>query len=162
MSDLIHTYTVNTTWKGNTGAGTLRVDAYSRLHDVHITGKPVLELTTDDKTHGNKSVLNPEDLLVSAISSCHMLSYLYLCAKSGVVILDYHDTAVGTMIEKAKGGGQFKEVVLHPVFVVKEEGMQEKAIRLHAKAHEICYIANSVNFEVQIKPTCTVMKQDKH
>jgi organic hydroperoxide reductase OsmC/OhrA len=100
--------------------------------------------------------LNPEDLLVTAISSCHMLSYLYVCSLEGVVITSYTDNATGIMIEKASGGGSFKEVTLNPIFYVADESMVEKAIELHHKAHEICYIANSVNFEVKCNPTCKV------
>ena len=157
--EILHTYKVETLWTGNKGIGTADVSAYDRTHEVSLIGKPKLTLTTDDATHGNKALLNPEDLLVSAISSCHMLSYLYLCAKSGVVIESYSDAAVGTMVENPKGGGQFKEVVLHPVFVVKEAGMVDKAIRLHKKAHEICFIANSLNFSVHIRPQCKLAEQ---
>jgi organic hydroperoxide reductase OsmC/OhrA len=62
------------------------------------------------------------------------------------------------MIENPNGGGSFKEVVLSPTFYVSDESMVEKAIELHHKAHEICYIANSVNFEVKCNPTCKVEK----
>jgi organic hydroperoxide reductase OsmC/OhrA len=85
-----------------------------------------------------------------------MLSYLYVCALEGIVITSYTDNAHGVMIEKASGGGSFKEVTLNPIFFVNDESMVEKAIRLHHKAHEICYIANSVNFEVKCNPTCKV------
>jgi organic hydroperoxide reductase OsmC/OhrA len=60
------------------------------------------------------------------------------------------------MIEKESGGGNFKEVTLNPIVYVAEESMIEKAIELHHKAHEICYIANSLNFEVKCYPTCKV------
>jgi organic hydroperoxide reductase OsmC/OhrA len=105
--------------------------------------------------------LNPEDLLVTAISSCHMLSYLYLCSLEGIVITAYIDNASGIMIEEADGSGKFKEVTLKPNFNVAEESMVERAIELHHKAHEICYIANSVNFEVKCLPTCKVDESSK-
>ena len=85
-----------------------------------------------------------------------MLSYLYVCSLEGVVITSYTDNATGIMIEQASGGGNFKEVTLNPIFNVADESMVEKAIELHHKAHEICYIANSVNFEVKCNPTCKV------
>ena len=90
--------------------------------------------------------------MVAAISSCHMLSYLYLCATNGIVVTSYTDKATGIMIEQARGGGSFKEVQLNPQVQVEEESMVAKAIELHHKAHEICYIANSVNFEVRCTP----------
>jgi organic hydroperoxide reductase OsmC/OhrA len=151
-----HKYTLTTVWNGNTGEGTKNIRAYDRSHTVTIEGKPALQLTTDNPYVGDPSKLNPEDLLVSAISSCHMLSYLYVCALEGIVITAYTDNATGMMIEKENGGGSFKEVTLNPICTVADEGMIEKAIELHHKAHEICFIANSVNFPVNCHPICTV------
>ena len=151
-----HNYKITTEWTGNKGDGNKNVRTYDRSHTVSIQGKPELFLTTDNPAVGDKSKLNPEDLLVSAISSCHMLSYLYVCAMEGIVITSYTDQATGIMIEHASGGGSFNVVTLNPVFYVADESMIEKAIELHHKAHEICYIANSVNFEVKCNPTCKV------
>jgi len=151
-----HKYKLTAVWTGNTGAGTKNVRTYDRSHTVTIKGKPELFLTTDNPAVGDKSKLNPEDLLVSAISSCHMLSYLYVCAMEGIVITAYTDNATGTMIEKESGEGSFKEVSLNPICYVADESMVEKAIELHHKAHEICYIANSVNFVVKCNPICKV------
>ena len=152
----IHKYKITTVWTGNKGDGTKNVRTYDRSHTVNIQGKPELFLTTDNPAVGDKSKLNPEDLLVTAISSCHMLSYLYVCAMEGIVITSYTDHATGIMIEQANGGGSFKEVTLNPIFCVADESMIEEAIELHHKAHEICYIANSVNFDVKCNPTCKV------
>lgn len=151
-----HNYKLTTKWTGNTREGTKNVRTYDRSHTVSIQGKPELFLTTDNPAVGDKSKLNPEDLLVSAISSCHMLSYLYLCSLEGIVVTAYTDNASGNMIENATGGGSFKEVTLNPIFYVSDESMVEKAIELHHKAHEICYIANSVNFDVKCNPICLV------
>jgi organic hydroperoxide reductase OsmC/OhrA len=151
-----HNYKLTAVWTGNKGDGTKNVRTYDRSHTVSIQGKPELFLTTDNSVVGDKSKLNPEDLLVSAISSCHMLSYLYLCSLEGIVVKAYTDNATGIMLENTAGGGSFKEVTLNPVFCVTDESMVEKAVELHHKAHEICYIANSVNFEVKCNPTCIV------
>lgn len=150
-----HHYKLTAVWNGNDGTGTSNVRKYDRSHTVTISGKPELHLTTDNPAVGDKAKLNPEDLLVTAISSCHMLSYLYVCALEGIVIMDYVDHATGIMIEKKTGGGSFKEVTLNPVCKVADESMIEKAIELHHKAHEVCYIANSVNFEVKCNPVCS-------
>ena len=149
-----HIYKTTAVWTGNKGEGTKNVRNYDRSHTVTVEGKPELFLTTDNPAVGDKSKLNPEDLLVSAISSCHMLSYLYVCALEGIVITAYTDNAMGIMIETTNGGGSFKEVTLNPIFHVADESMVEKAIALHHKAHEVCYIANSVNFEVKCNPIC--------
>lgn len=151
-----HHYKLTTVWHGNKGNGTKDIRSYSRSHTVSIAGKPDLHLTTDNAAVGDKSKQNPEDLLVSAISSCHMLSYLYVCALEGIVVTDYVDHATGTMVENDKGGGNFKEVTLNPVVTVAEKHMVAIAELLHHKAHDLCYIANSVNFEVNCKPRTKV------
>ncbi len=152
-----HHYKLTAKWHGNKGTGTSGIRDYDRSHTVSIANKPELQLTTDNPAVGDKTKLNPEDLLVSALSSCHMLSYLYVCALEGVVVTDYVDHATGIMVEEAKGGGQFKEVTLNPIVRVADPSMIEKANELHHKAHEICYIANSVNFEVKCNPICKSM-----
>lgn len=151
-----HTYQIKTEWTGKEADGNKNIRTYSRSHTISNQGKPDLHLTTDNAAVGDKSKLNPEDLLVSAISSCHMLSYLYACAMEGIIVTEYIDQAMGVMIEKPNGGGQFKSVTLNPNIKVKHEDMIPKAIELHHKAHEICYIANSVNFEVICNPTCSI------
>lgn len=151
-----HHYKLSAVWHGNKGTGTSGLRAYDRSHTVSIEGKPELHLTTDNPHVGDKSKLNPEDLLVTAVSSCHMLSYLYVCAMEGVVVTDYVDNARGLMIEDDKGGGKFKEVILNPIVTVANESMMDSARSLHHKAHEICYIANSVNFEVKCEPMIKV------
>jgi organic hydroperoxide reductase OsmC/OhrA len=151
-----HYYKITTIWQGNKEEGTNNVRTYDRSHTIQNSGKPDLHLTTDNAAVGDKSKLNPEDLLVSAISSCHMLSYLYLCAMEGIIVTEYTDQAMGVMIENTNGGGQFKTVTLNPNIKVKQEDMIPKAIELHHKAHEICYIANSVNFEVICNPACSI------
>lgn len=151
-----HHYKLTAQWHGNKGTGTSGLKAYDRSHTVSINGKPDLLLTTDNAAVGDKTKLNPEDLLVTAISSCHMLSYLYVCAIEGIIVTNYIDHATGTMIEETAGGGQFKEVTLNPIVTVADVAMIAKANELHHKAHEICYIANSVNFEVLCRPVSIV------
>ena len=151
-----HNYKLTAVWTGNQGDGTKNIRTYDRSHTVRIQGKPELLLTTDDPHVGDKSKLNPEDLLVTAIASCHLLSYLYSCSLEGIVVTSYADNATGIMIDNESGGGSFKEVTLNPICTVADESMVEKAIELHHKAHAICYIANSVNFEVKCNPTCNV------
>jgi organic hydroperoxide reductase OsmC/OhrA len=121
-----HNYKITTEWTGNKGDGNKNVRTYDRSHTVSIQGKPELFLTTDNAVVGDKSKLNPEDLLVSAISSCHMLSYLYLCSMEGIVVIAYTDQATGIMIENASGGGSFKEVVLNPIFHLAEKVWQKE------------------------------------
>lgn len=147
-------YALTATWTGNKGSGTSKVSGYERSHTVTIANKPDLLLTTDNSLYSDKSKHNPEELLLAAISSCHLMTYLYLCALEGIVVMDYTDHATGTMKELAGGGGYFTEVILNPVFSVAESSMIDKALTLHEKAHEHCFIARSMNFPVVHKPVC--------
>ncbi|MEX1240905.1 MAG: OsmC family protein [Cyclobacteriaceae bacterium] len=146
MKNKIHHYSSTVSWTGNRGAGTLDYGAYSRDHDISMEGKPVIPGSSDPSFRGDKSRYSPEDLLVSALSGCHMLWYLHLCAVNGVVVVEYADEAVGEMSENNDGSGQFAKVTLHPRVMVTDPGMVEKAKSLHGDAHRMCFIARSVNF----------------
>ena len=91
-------------------------------------------------------------MLVAALSACHLLSYLHLCATAGIVVVGYEDEATGTMVETENGGGHFTEVILRPRVSISREADREKALELHHKAHELCFIASSVNFPVRAEP----------
>lgn len=93
--------------------------------------------------------MDPEDLLLAALSECHLLSYLHACVTAGVVVESYRDEATGVMTEDGRGGGAFTEVVLRPRVVVAEASMIDAARAAHAQAHDWCFIANSVNFPVR-------------
>ena len=149
----IHHYNAKTTWTGNLGRGTTDYKSYERSHTISIDGKPAIQGSSDAAFRGDKTKHTPEDLFVCSISTCHMLWYLHLCAVNGVVVVDYIDEAVGTMEEVANGSGRFTEVVLRPVVTVSEKSMIEKANALHHDAHEMCFIANSVNFPVVLQPS---------
>ena len=150
-----HTYETVLTWTGNQGSGTSGYREYSRDHVVTADGRPTLDGSSDPAFHGAPDRWNPEQLLVVALSQCHMLWYLSLCAKAGVVVTTYVDPATGTMAESG-GTGQFTEVVLRPRITVTEPAMVETATRLHADAHRACFIANSVNFPIRHEPTVAV------
>ncbi len=151
-----HHYSATVTWTGNKGNGTNDYREYERSHTVHISGKPDILASSDAPFRGDITKHNPEDFLLSALSSCHMLWYLHLCADAGVIVTHYVDKAEGTMEEKQGGGGHFSAVVLHPVVTVSEAWMIPKANELHDKALEKCFIANSVNFKVSHEPVCTL------
>ncbi|MBS4055778.1 MAG: OsmC family protein [Bacteroidales bacterium] len=147
-----HHYQATTIWTGNKGTGTNSYSAYERSYQLIIQGKPAISGSSDPTFRGDNTKHNPEELLVSALSSCHMLWYLHLCAEAGVIVTEYTDTASGTMVETTDGGGHFTVVTLHPVVTVAEQPMIEKANALHKKANELCFVANSVNFPVKHHP----------
>jgi organic hydroperoxide reductase OsmC/OhrA len=111
-------------------------------------GKPVIAASSDATFRGDRARWNPEELLLAALSSCHQLAYLHLCAVAGIVVVDYVDHAEGWMEETADGGGQFTRVMLRPKVTIAG-GDPAKAKELHHEAHERCFIARSVNFPVE-------------
>lgn len=143
-----HEYAAMIIWSAEPGAGTTGYDAYSRAHRIEIAGKPPLEASADPMFRGDRARHNPEDLLVAALASCHMLWYLHLCADAGVVVTHYEDTAEGTMVLERRGG-RFVEVVLHPVVTITADSNAQTAERLHEEAHAACFIAQSMNFSVR-------------
>jgi organic hydroperoxide reductase OsmC/OhrA len=154
-----HVYKVAIKWTGHKGEGTLSYKAYERSHIISVENKPDILGSSDAAFRGDKTKHNPEDLLVSSLSACHMLWYLHLCAEAGVVITDYVDYATGTMVETPDGGGHFTEVTLNPVITVTEAWMVAKADALHQEANKRCFIANSVNFPVYHHPTYKALKK---
>lgn len=147
-----HHYATTLVWTGNKGEGTAHYRAYDRDHTLFVDHKPEILASSDPSFRGNPARYNPEELLVFALSSCHMLSYLHLCAVNKVVVVDYRDRAEGTMEETSDGGGHFTVVILRPVVTVAEEGMVEKARELHHAASRLCFIANSCNFPIRHEP----------
>lgn len=82
-----------------------------------------------------------------------MLWYLHLCAEAGIIVTSYGDRAMGKMCETKNGGGKFTEVILKPEITISVESNLESAKQLHHQAHELCFIANSVNFPVLCQPS---------
>jgi organic hydroperoxide reductase OsmC/OhrA len=152
MTGRTHRYQTRTVWTGNTGTGTSGYRAYERAHEISAAGKPVIAGSSDPNFRGDAARYNPEELLVASLSACHMLWYLHLCAENNIVVTAYVDDAHGTMVETADGGGHFTEVTLRPV-VTLAAGDADLAMRLHYRAHELCFIANSVNFPVRCEAT---------
>ena len=148
-----HSYQLTLQWTGNTGQGTLNYKAYDRSYEIEVRGKPVILGSSDSTFRGDRTKYNPEELLVASISSCHMLWYLHLCADAGIVVTDYRDRATGKMCETKNGGGRFTEVILQPEITITAESNLEQAKQLHHQAHELCFIANSVNFPILTRPS---------
>ncbi len=143
-----HEYKSHLTWKGNLSAGTSTYAGYGRDYTVSIEGKPDLRGSADPMFRGSAELHNPEDLFVAALSSCHMLSYLALCARQGVSVLTYEDNASGTLVFTADGGGRFEEVTLNPIVTIANSEKLALAESLHDDAHRLCYIASSSNTAV--------------
>jgi organic hydroperoxide reductase OsmC/OhrA len=148
MSANTHHYAAALTWTGNHGQGTAQYDDYGRDFSVRVAGKPELLGSADPGFRGDASRHNPEDLLLVAVSSCHMLSYLALCARHRISVLAYTDDATATMALAPDGSGRFTAATLHPRVVVEDAAQVERAKALHERAHALCFIANSCNFPI--------------
>lgn len=143
-----HNYSLTVRWTGNLGSGTSSYREYSRDHDVEIPGLPVLKGSADPTFRGDRSRYNPEQLLLTALAQCHMLSFLHVAVKHGVAVLSYEDNATGMMRLNRDGSGQFENVILRPRVTVADAAHIELAEGMHREANALCFIARSVNFPV--------------
>jgi organic hydroperoxide reductase OsmC/OhrA len=154
-----HEYQLETQWQGNQGTGTSGYKTYSRAHIVRAKGKPDIHGSSDKAFHGDVERWNPEELLIAALSQCHMLSFLHVAQAAGVVVESYRDHASGVLETSVDGSGRITEVILRPTIEISE-GDQAALPALHHKASELCFIANSVNFPVRHQPTTTAPGSD--
>lgn len=130
------------------------IKSYSRNHTIAIEGKPVLNVSAAKAFKGDPTLYNPEDMLLGSLVSCHMMSYLYVCAQNGIEVLAYSDDAVATLEVTPDGSGRFTEVVLNPKVIIANAERIEEALALHKKANQLCFIANSCNFPILHNPGC--------
>ena len=155
--NLDHHYATAIEWTGNRGTGTSGYRAYGRDHVIRAEGKADIAGSADRTFHGDRDRWNPEEMLLAALSQCHMLSYLHVAVLHGVVVEEYTDAAVGTMTQVGDGG-HFTGVTLRPVVTISA-GDPEVALAIHAEAASKCFIAASVNFPVLHEPTVVVADQ---
>lgn len=152
-----HHYSTILQWMGNEGSGTQNYRSYSRNHTITAEGKHHQILGSSDPSFlGDPSKYNPEELFLSSLSACHMLWYLHLCSEHNITVTEYIDQATGTMEVDQNGSGRFTEVKLHPHIKISNAGMIDQANALHQKANEMCFIANSCNFNIGHHPKTEV------
>jgi organic hydroperoxide reductase OsmC/OhrA len=150
-------YRVSNRWTGNLGRGTAAYTAYSRNYELCAEGKSApITGSSDPLFRGDAAHYNPEELLVGALSACHMLWVLHLCADAGIVITEYADDAEGEMIELEDGSGHFTRVVLRPRMTITDRSRIADASALHERTHRFCALARSVNFPVECVPEICV------
>ena len=144
-----HTFKAQVHWTINEGESTINPRTFSRNHKVIIDNKATpLHVSAAKPFRGDDTLYNPEDLLLSALTSCHMMSYLYVCAQHQIEVLSYTDSSEGDLEVESSGSGRFKTVRLKPVVTIKDETRKDLALSLHQKANELCFIANSCNFPI--------------
>ena len=146
-----HHYELTTLWVGNEGSGTSDYKSYSRAHVIRAEGKGEIQGSSDKAFHGDVTRWNPEELLIAALSQCHMLSFLHVAQLSGVVVEHYEDRASGILETRPDGSGHITEVTLRPQ-IDMSAGDPSVIPELHHRASQLCFIANSVNFPVRHEP----------
>jgi organic hydroperoxide reductase OsmC/OhrA len=151
-----HSYTSRIVWTGNRGDGTATYRGYDRTWDIAVPGKPVIPCSNDPLLGGDPGKMNPEDLLLSALSACHMLWYLHYAADAGIVVLAYEDEPEGVGEAGPGGAGRFVSATLRPRITVRAGADLVKAEAIHGRVHEVCFIARSVNFPVSCEGVFTV------
>lgn len=135
---------------------------YTRDHKVDFHGKTELALSAAPEYFGNPELVNPEELYVSSISSCHMMTYIYLCYCNDMLVSEYKDDAVGYLTQD-EGLFRIQRVKLRPMITFQTEDTREKralAIRMIGEAQDECYISNSINTRVDIEPLFVFDLQD--
>ena len=146
-------YKANITWKRNSGEKFID-KKYSRLHEwsfedgINIPASPSHHIVP--VPYSNPDFVDPEEAFVASLSSCHMLTFLDLCSRNGIIVNDYSDAAEGILERIGRNKWGMTKVTLKPVatYVNDEPPSKELLEDLHHQAHEMCFIANSVTTEI--------------
>jgi organic hydroperoxide reductase OsmC/OhrA len=149
-------YKLELQWTGNKGRGTEQYTSYDRSYTIRCAGKEDLHLSSDPHFRGDAGLYNPEELLLMAAASCHMLWYLHLCADAGLIVESYHDLPTATLRIDEKGSGKFEKIELNPSVILRAGSDPELAQALHGKANQMCFIANSLNIKISHRPTLRI------
>jgi organic hydroperoxide reductase OsmC/OhrA len=151
MAD-VHRYETRLRWTGSTGLGW---EGYDREHTaVAPPAEQEIGLTTGE-SHGDPAVLNPEQLLVMAASSCQMLSFLHVAAKARIDVVAYEDSATGLM-PMDEEPLRITEITLRPHIEIDGDASEERVRKLVQTAHENCFIASSLKSSMTIEPEIVV------
>ena len=148
-----HTATVR--WQRNADADFVR-NRYSRAHEWHFDGGAVVPASASPSVVrvplSDPAGVDPEEAFVAAVSSCHMLWFLFFAAKGGFVVDSYRDAAVGHMEKTADGSQWMSKVILKPEVQFSGASPDAAAMaEMHEKAHHACFIANSVKTVVTVE-----------
>lgn len=143
---MAHQYPLTLSWSGNTLA-----DPYSREATVSNPGKVSIPVSSAPEYAGNPASWNPEDLLGTALATCHMLTFLALCAKAKVQVRAYDDRAVAVLdtVEKVTS---IQEIHLNPTIRVAPGTSKAKVEELFQKAHKYCFVAASLKSKAVLNP----------
>jgi len=147
-----HYFHTRVVWSGDRGQGTRTYRGYDRTWRMAGEGQPPIECSNDPRLGGDPAKPNPEELLLAAVSSCHMLWFLHFASQAGVVVRRYVDDPVGEGESESSGAGRFVGARLRPVIDIEGPFDDATVAALHGRIHEVCFCARSVNFEIRIEP----------
>ncbi len=141
-------HTAKVQWKRNTPD--FAYETYDRTHEVSFEGGKSVTASSAKEFLGKPELVNPEEMLAAALSSCHMLTFLAVAAKSRLVVESYEDTATAILDKNAAGRMAVTKTILRPKVTFSKDTpvANERLVELHEKAHRNCFIANSVACEV--------------
>src|SRR3954468_15346132 len=134
-----HLFQAEVNWASNQNPSDSTKRFYIKSHQIKIEGKPVLNVSAAKVFKGDPELYNPEDLLLSSLVSCHMMSYLYVCAQNGIEVLEYSDNAEATLEVSPDGSGRFVKVTLNPEVKIADSSQIQLALNLHQKANQLCF-----------------------
>lgn len=146
-------YRVGVSWTGNGGEGT-STPRFDRSNELSSEGKPTIVGSAPAEFGGDGGNWAPEDLFVASVSQCHMLTYLFLCSRAGIVVQSYEDAATGHLEVEGATGGHFREIELRPVVTISS-GDAAVADALHHDASKACYIGQSISSAVRVVSSTT-------
>lgn len=132
-------------------------DSYHRDHEWTFSGGIVLPASASPGYGGNGSRVNPDEAVVAATASCHMLTFLAIAAKQRLTVVSYVDQPQGTLEKNAEGRMAISQIRLRPRVVFEGEISADKLSRLHDSAHRNCFVANSLRCDVTIEPDTAVL-----
>jgi organic hydroperoxide reductase OsmC/OhrA len=122
---------------------------YNRDHEWTMGSGQRLPASAAPAYGGNGQCTDPEEAFVASIASCHMLTFLAICARKRIIVDRYEDSAVGTLAKNAAGRLAVTRVALHPQIRFAAERPADKVLQgLHDRSHHECFIANSVTTEI--------------
>ena len=150
------TYTAKIFWKSDS-AEAFAKNQYTRGHEWSFDGG--IEVPASSSPHAVRvpysidAAVDPEEALVASVSSCHMLSFLWVASKNGFVCESYEDNAIGEMTTSEDGKQWISKITLDPQIAWSGARVptSEELAAMHHEAHDICYIANSIKSEIIVK-----------
>jgi organic hydroperoxide reductase OsmC/OhrA len=151
-----HIYTATISWRR--GDGDFAKGRYSRAHTWRFDGGIEVPASASPAVvqlpHSVEAAIDPEEAYVASLSSCHMLTFVDLARRAGFTVDAYEDTAEGVMDRLEAGRWWISKVTLRPRIVFSGEKRPDEIdlADLHHKAHDTCFIANSVKTEIEIAP----------